>query len=244
MADNKLELIVEVETNRANASIKSVNAHLPSLESTAVKTARGASTGIDRMTASMAKGAAAGNLFADAIKSALNRVKDFTIGSVMAAAENAKAAASLKALAQLHGVGSGSAARHVATVEDPDFEFTQAAHAVQRLIIAGLEFVMAPELAKLAKDAADAQEVTAGEAFESIVRAIESGASRGLRTLGLFVDFQKEAAIQELKLGRALTVTEEKQTSCNAVNVRGRQDQGGACGGFANRRWSTRRPAA
>ena len=39
-----------------------------SLESTAVKTARGASPGIDRLTASMAKGATAGNLFADAIK--------------------------------------------------------------------------------------------------------------------------------------------------------------------------------
>jgi hypothetical protein len=36
-----------------------------------LKTARGASPAIDRMTASMAKGGTAGNLFADAIKFAL-----------------------------------------------------------------------------------------------------------------------------------------------------------------------------
>jgi hypothetical protein len=226
MATNKLELVVEVDTNRANASIKSVNTHLSSLESTAVKTARGASTGIDRMTASMAKGATAGNLFADAIKSALNWAKDFTIGSVMMAAENAKAAASLKALAQAHGVGAGAAVRHVAAIEDIGFEFTEAAHAVQRLIIADLELAKAPGLAKLAKDAAAVQGVASGEALESIVLAIESGASRGLRTLGLFVDFQKEAAIQELKLGRALTETEEKQIRYNAVMREGAQIQG------------------
>ena len=36
------------------------------------------------------------------------------------------------------------------------------------------------------KDAAAVQNVSAGEAMEGIVLAIESGASRGLRTLGLW----------------------------------------------------------
>jgi hypothetical protein len=35
----ELELVVEVDTNRANASIKSVNASLSSMEASAVKTA-------------------------------------------------------------------------------------------------------------------------------------------------------------------------------------------------------------
>jgi len=55
MADNKLELVVEVDANRANASIKSVNASLSSMEASAVKTARGAAQGIDGMTAAMVK---------------------------------------------------------------------------------------------------------------------------------------------------------------------------------------------
>jgi len=226
MADNRLELVVEVDTNRANASIKSVNASLSSMETSAVKTARGAAQGIDGMTAAMVKGATAGNLLADAIKSALAWAKEFTVGSVMMAAQNAKSEASLKALANAHGVGAAAAARQVAAIEEIGFEYTDAAHAVQRLIVADLELAKAPGLAKLAKDAAAVQNITAGEALESIVMAIESGASRGLRTLGLFVDFQKEAQIAQLQLGRALTETEEKQLRYNAVMREGAKIQG------------------
>jgi hypothetical protein len=224
--DNRLELVVEVDTNRANASIKSVNASLSSMEASAVKTARGAAQGIDGMTASMVKGATAGNLFADAVKSALTWAKEFTVGSVMMAAENAKAEASLKALANAHGVGAAAAARQVAAIEEIGFEYTEAAHAVERLIVADLELSKAQGLAKLAKDAAAVQNIAAGEALESIVMAIESGASRGLRTLGLFVDFQKEAQIAQLQLGRALTEAEEKQLRYNAVIREGAKIQG------------------
>jgi hypothetical protein len=225
-ADNKLELVVEVDANRANASIKSVNASLSSMEASAAKTARGAAQGIDGMTAAMVKGATAGNLLADAIKSAFAWAKEFTVGSVMMAAQNAKAEASLKALANAHGVGAVAAARQVAAIEEIGFEYTEAAHAVQRLIVADLELSKAQGLAKLAKDAAAVQNIAAGEALESIVMAIESGASRGLRTLGLFVDFQKESQIAQLQLGRALSETEEKQLRYNAVIREGAKIQG------------------
>jgi len=59
-ADNKLELVVEIDTNRANASIKSVDSSLSSMEAAADRSARGASTGIDGLTASMVKGAVVG----------------------------------------------------------------------------------------------------------------------------------------------------------------------------------------
>ena len=226
MADSKLELVVEVDVNKANASIKTVNSGLSSIEQTAAKAAHGASSSVDGMTAAMVKGATAGSLLADAIKSAFAWAKEFTVGSVMMAAENAKAEASLKALANAHGVGAASAARQVSAIEDIGFEYTEAAHAVQRLIVADLELSKAQGLAKLAKDAAAVQNIAAGEALESIVMAIESGASRGLRTLGLFVDFQKEAQIAQLQLGRALTETEEKQLRYNAVIREGAKIQG------------------
>jgi hypothetical protein len=61
MADNnKLELVVEVDVNKANASIKSINTGLSSMEQAAGKAARGASAGIDGLTVSMVKGSAAG----------------------------------------------------------------------------------------------------------------------------------------------------------------------------------------
>lgn len=226
MADNKLELVVTVEVDKANQSIKTVNASLSSMEATAAKSARGAAQGIDGMTAAMVKGATAGNLLADAIQSALSWAKEFTVGSVMMAAENAKAEASLKALAAAHGVGAAAATKQVAAVEEIGFEFTEAAHAVQRLIIADMDLAKAEGLAKLAKNAAAVQNVSAGEAMEAIVLAIESGASRGLRTLGLFVDFQKEAQIAQLQLGRSLTETEERQLRYNAVMREGAKIQG------------------
>jgi hypothetical protein len=205
---------------------KSVNASLSSMEASATKSAKRATQGIDGMTAAMVKGAAAGSLFADAIKGALAWAKDFTVGSVMMAAENAKAEASLRALATAHGVGAAAASKQVAAIEEIGFEFTEAAHAVQRLIVADMDLAKSEGLAKLAKDAAAVQNVSAGEAMESIVLAIESGASRGLRTLGLFVDFQKKTQIAELQLGRALTETEEKQIRYNAVMREGAKIQG------------------
>jgi hypothetical protein len=78
----------------------------------------------------------------------------------------------------------------------------------------------------LAKDAAAVQNITAGETLEAIVMAIESGAARGLRALGLFIDFQKEAQIARLQLGRALTETVEKQLRYNAVIREGAKIQG------------------
>jgi len=147
MADSKLELVVTVDTEKANASIKSVNAGLSSIETTAVSAARGASRGIDGMTAAMVKGATAGNLLANAIQSALKPIKEFTIGSVMLAAQNAKAEAGVRAMAQAHGVSAAVAARHVAAIEQIGFEYTEAAQAVKRFLIADLDLAKAEGLA-------------------------------------------------------------------------------------------------
>lgn len=56
MADNnKLELVVEVDVNKAKASVKSIITGLSNMEQ-ASKAARGASTEIDGLTVSMVKG--------------------------------------------------------------------------------------------------------------------------------------------------------------------------------------------
>jgi hypothetical protein len=55
--NNKLELVVEVDVNKANASIKSINSGLSSVEQAAAKSAGGAARGIDGLTVSMVKGA-------------------------------------------------------------------------------------------------------------------------------------------------------------------------------------------
>jgi len=80
--ENKLELVVEVDANRANASIKSVNAGLSSIEQAAVKSARGASQGIDGMTMSMAKAVAAGQAIYGAIMAAARALRSLAIGAI------------------------------------------------------------------------------------------------------------------------------------------------------------------
>jgi len=96
MADNsKLELVVEVDVNKANASIKSINTGLSSMEQAAAQAAKGASQGIDGLTVSMVKGATAGNLLADSIKGALGWIKDWTVGAAQYAAHTDKMALSM-----------------------------------------------------------------------------------------------------------------------------------------------------
>ena len=53
--NNKLELVIEVDVNKANASIKSINTDLSSMEKAASRAARGASARNDGLTVSVVK---------------------------------------------------------------------------------------------------------------------------------------------------------------------------------------------
>src|ERR1035437_8725329 len=218
MADsNKLELVVEVDVNKANASIKSVNTGLTSMEQAAAQAARGASQGIDGMTASMVKGATAGNLLADSIKEALNWAKEWTIGAAQYAAHTDKMALSMESLAKAHKVSSESANKAVLAVKAVGFETQDAIHTVDRLIVANLSLSKAEGLAKVAKDAAAIENIAAPEALEKILQSIEFGNARALRSAGLRVDFTRDLQIKELELNRTLTDNEVVQLRYNAV---------------------------
>jgi hypothetical protein len=72
-------------------------------------------------------------------------------------------------------------------------------------------------LAKLAKDAAAIENIPAAEAMEKIVLAIESGKARGLRSMGIFLNLEKEVTREELKLNRTLNEGERQMVAYNAV---------------------------
>jgi hypothetical protein len=193
-ADNKLELVVEVDVNKANASIKSVNTGLSGMEQAAGKAARGASAGIDGMTASMVKGATAGNLLADSIKRALDWAREWTIGAAQYAANTERMEVVTKSLAQRHGDSEEAAMKVVEAIKRIGFTMAESEGAVQKMIIADLSLEKAEGLAKVAKDAAavSTSGLKASEALEQIITAIESGRGRGLRELRIFVDLNKE----------------------------------------------------
>lgn len=218
MPDNsKLELVVEVDVNKANASIKSVNTGLSSMEQAVTQAARGASQGIDGMTASMVKGATAGHLLADSIKEALNWAREWTLGAAEHAAHTDKMGLSMQSLAKAHGISSEAAAKAVESVKKVGFEMQDAIHTIDRLIVADIGLSKAQGLAKVAKDAAAIENISAPEALEKILQSIEFGNARALRSAGLRVDFARDLQIRELQLGRTLTDNEQVQIRYNAV---------------------------
>lgn len=203
--------------NRANASIKSVNQGLSTIERTAANSARGASAGIDGMPANMVKGATAGKSLADAIEKALEWAKKWTVEAANHAAQTERMQMSLTALARAHGVSTAEANKAVETIKKIGFVGQDAIRAVERLVIADMDLSKAEGLAKLAKDAAAIENIAPGEALEKLMLAIEGGHARGLRSMGTFVDLQKEVTIRELELGRTLTDSEEEQVRYNAI---------------------------
>jgi hypothetical protein len=230
MADNKLELVVTIEVDKANQSIKSINTNLSNIEATATKAARGASQGIDGMTASMVKGATAGNLLADAIKKVIDFGKEWTIGAARQAAQEDRLVSITRTLARVHGDGAAAAAKAIEAIRQVGYTSEDATTSVQKLIIADIGLEKAQGLARVAKDAAavSTEGIGAAEAFEKIMLAIETGQSRGLRTMSLFVDLEKAVQIEQLKRGRTLTDLEAKQVRYNAVMRAATEIQGAA----------------
>ena len=225
-SDNKLELVVEVDANRANASIKSVNTNLSSIEQTAANAARGASQGIDGMTASMVKGATAGNLLADAIKRAIDFAKEWTVEAAKLAAHEERLTHAGEGLAKAHGIAAGAFHRAVEEVKALGIHGEDALMMVNKLIVADVGVEKAKGLAQLAKDLSAIGNTSVSEALDSIVRAIETGMSRTLKASGLVVDFTKQQQIAELKLGRTLSDNELIQMRYAAVMKAGQAIQG------------------
>jgi hypothetical protein len=103
----------------------------------------------------------------------------------------------MKALAKAHGVSESAAMAQAEAVRKIGFYGEEASHAISRLIISDMDLAKGVGLAKVAKDAAAIENITPGEALEKLLMAIESGAARGLRTMGIFVDLNKEVDRQE-----------------------------------------------
>ena len=90
-------------------------------------------------------------------------------------------------LAKAHGVSAEASNKAVEAVKKVGFGTEDAIHAVDRLMIADINLSKAEGLAKVAKDAAAIENIMPGEALEKLLMAIGPGASRGLRTMGIFL---------------------------------------------------------
>ena len=160
-------------------------------------------------------------------KEALDWAKEWTLGAAHAAHTD-KMSLPTAALARAHGVSAEASNLAVEAVKKVGFGTQDAIHAVDRLMVADMNLSKAEGLAKVAKDAAAIENITPGEALEKLLMAIESGASRGLRTMGIFVDLNKEVDRQEKLTGRTLDENEVRQLRYNAVMREAAKIQGAA----------------
>ena len=179
----------------------------------------------------MVKGATAGNLLADAIRKAIDTVKEWTIDAAKQAAQEDRATVVTRALAKAHGDGAAAAQKAVEAIREVGYTTATATTSVQKLIIADIGLDKAKGLAKIAKDAAavSTEGIDAAEAFEKIMLAIETGQSRGLRTLSLFPDLAKAEEVARLQAqlhGKTLDENEVKQIRYNAIVEACEEDPG------------------
>lgn len=206
---DKFELVIEVNSQQGNAAIKGVNQNLSDLERRAVSSSRGASSGIDRMTASMFKGVlGAQALYGAAIKAAQG-IKTLATESI-ALAMNALESESLfansmgkmtnqalkwsKDLSKSLGLNEYELRKNIGTF---NVMFTAMGIGAEKA------FELSRGLTELAYDMASFYNLGPEEAFDKL-RAGITGQTEPLKRLGILVD-EATAKTYAYKTGIAAT---------------------------------------
>ena len=127
-----------------------------------------------------------------------------------------------RSLAKAHGDGAAAAGKAIEAIRQVGYTTDDATTSVQKLIIADIGLDKATSLAKIAKDAAavNTEGLDAAQAFEKLMLAIETGQSRGLRTMSLFpkmAEAEEIARLQAQLHGKTLSDLEVKQVRYNAI---------------------------
>jgi len=194
MAANKLELVIEVETKGANASIKRVNSSLSSMEAVALKTARGASSGIDSLTVSIAKGAAAANVLPHAFERMVGWLKEQIVETSRLAARNETLAVVNAQLARANGYSEGSIGRLVGRVKELGITTQASRDIVNKTIAPQPDLSEATELTRLARDAAVVAGQDSSQALQGIIDVITTQQIEVLRTYGINIQFERASS--------------------------------------------------
>lgn len=227
MADkSKIELVIEVDPAKANAGIKSVNNGLSGMEQAAVRAARVTSSGMDGFTASMVKGAAAGNLIAESVKTALGWLKQMTVEVAKYAARTEVLGVVTQQLAKVNDISASKVDLLVNRIKALGITTQEAHGVVQRMIFAELDLGKAVDLARVAQNAAVIAGVDSSEALENIILGITTGQTRLLHNMGIQVSLLNVEAQAAKEVGHALSEHEKRSAMLNAVLKEGTKING------------------
>lgn len=127
------------------------------------------------------------------------------------------------------GQSSKSLADLQAQLEKTGISAIQSRNNIIKMIGANIDLSKATELARLAQDAAVIAGVNSSEAFERLVRGIQSAEKETLETLGLNVNFQQSYEKLAKQLGKTadqLTTVEKTQAAVSAALEAGKNIAG------------------
>ena len=227
MAANKIYIQVDFQSQSANQAITTLNKNIGAIGAAASQATIKASAGIDGMTSSMLKAVTGGNLLSNTIQTALQWLKQMGADAVLQATQVERMQVATEQLAKANGIALEAVNQYSEAIQRLGIEDDKALEIINQMILANIHLSKTEGLAKMAKDlAALRANMDVGEAFDSLVQAIEYGNERALRALGLRVEFDKRITLEELKLGRALSENEKVQIRLNEVTKAGAKATG------------------
>jgi len=225
-SDAKLELVITVDGDKANAEIKRLNQNLDDIGKHGKQAGDHAGGALDHLTGKIAAGAAVGEVLAGTFEKLVEVAKEFAVEATKLAAHNEFVAATTEQLARIHGLSAAAVKGHAQAIKLLGFHDSEALTVVNRMIVAELDLTKATQLAEVAKNAAALRGISREEALDRILSGIEANRSRTLRSMGILVNLEEQVALAELRRGRALTDTEKRQIALNAVIEKGSGLQG------------------
>jgi hypothetical protein len=217
MADQKLRYVIEFDNASAVRGAGDTEKAINRIGESGQRAAMAAGNGIDKMTTSMTGSVVQAQILFSVIERTAQAGKRLYEETLMQAAHSERQEAITRKLAETHGMNAASVMAQVKAIEQLGYTDDDAMKMISRMIAGNIDLSRATEIATKSKNAGAMSDQKAGDAFEAMLVAAESGMSRGLRPMQIFVNLQKAITDEQKSLGRELTESERRQFGLNLI---------------------------
>jgi len=202
MSQNKIEIVIAVDSKTGQASINGITRDLENLGSRG----KASMDGLTKAAGTLAAGFAAWEVSSHIKDATLAAARYETLGVVMAVVGNNA------------GYTRQQMDQNTKSLQANGIAMVESRTVLTRMAQAHLDLSKSSELARVAQDAAVIGNINSSEAFERMVTGIKSGEVEILRTIGINVNFEQSYRTLEQQLGKhkgTLTETEKTQARMN-----------------------------
>jgi hypothetical protein len=220
VANQKLGIILEVDTRTGEAAIKRVNAGLDSMGKAASAAGQAGRRGMDSMSESLTAGVLKANLLTRALELSLSAAKAWSVDAAKYASRTETLAIVTERLALSNGLSVAAVNRNVEAVRKLGITTQESHNTINQMIVAQLDVAKASQLARLAQDAAVVAGVNSSEALGTIIAGIVEQRVQMLRTMGISISFEHAFKRQAAAMGKTvdqLSEFDKKQIALNEV---------------------------